>query len=137
MNEPAEVVRLRAALRDGYEQWRQLTEAEGIAIAAGQWTQVELQQRAKQQLQSVLDSIRRDLRAACRACGRAVQGIEREFHSLIEELLALEARNNQALVDRRTQAMSEEQRLQQAVQKLHQIRGAYALPRPMLWESYV
>jgi len=29
MTEPSELARLRAALRAGYEQWRQLTEAEG------------------------------------------------------------------------------------------------------------
>jgi triphosphoribosyl-dephospho-CoA synthetase len=137
VNEPSEITRLRADLRAHYEQWRQLTEEEGSAIAAGQWMQVELLQKTKRQLQSFIDSTRQDLRDACKACGKAVQGIEREFYSLIEELLALEARNNQTVVDRRTQATAEEQRLQQAVQKLHQIRVAYALPRPALWESYV
>lgn len=137
MTEPAEITRLRAALRACYEQWRQLTEAEGIAISSGRWTQVQSLQETKQQLRSSIDGTRRDLRAACLACGRTAQRIEPEFRTVIERLLASEARNKQALVDRRAQAAAEEQRLQQVVHKLHQIRGAYALPRPTRWESYV
>jgi hypothetical protein len=137
VNEPSEMARLRAALRAHYERWGQLTEAEGAAIAAGRWTEVESLQRTKHQFQSIIDDARRDLRAANRAAGKAARGIEQEFLPLIEELLASEARNSQTLVARRAQAVVEEQRLQQAVQKLHQIRGAYTLPRPTLWESYV
>jgi hypothetical protein len=122
--------RLRAALRARYEQWRQLTEAEGTAISEGKWTQVELLQKTKKQLQSFIDDARRDLRAACRTYGGIAQEIEQEFRSLIGELLVSEARNNQTLVERRIQVSAEEQRLQQAIQNLHQIRGAYALPRP-------
>jgi hypothetical protein len=136
MNGHSDVAHLRAALRARYEQWRQLTEAEGAAISAGQWTQVELLQKTKKQLQSFIDDIRRDLRAACRTYGGIARELEREFRSLMGELLALETRNNQTLVERRIQAVAEEQRLQQAVQKLHQIRGAYALPGSAHWESY-
>src|SRR5271156_2209130 len=100
MNEPSEIARLRAVLRGYCEQWRQLTEAEGTALATGQWTQVELLQKTKRQLQSFIDSTRFDLRAVCRACGNAAQGIEQEFRSLIEELLASEVSNKQTLVDR-------------------------------------
>jgi hypothetical protein len=136
MNGSSDVARLRASLRARYEQWRQLTEAEETAISAGKWTQVELLQKTKRQLQSFIDDARRDLRAACQTYGGIAQEIEQEFRSLVEELLASEARNKQALVQRRTQVTAEEQRLQQAIQNLHQIRGAYALPRPAHWESY-
>jgi hypothetical protein len=136
MNASPEVARLRSALRTRYEQWRQLTEAEGIAISTGQWTQVELLQKTKRQLRSFIDEVRRDLRAACQSYGGIAREIEQEFRSLIGELLASEARNNQTLVERRIRAITEEQRLRQAIQNLHQIRGAYALPRPAHWELY-
>ncbi len=136
MNRSSDVARLWVSLRARYEQWRQLTEAEGIAISAGKWTQVELLQKTKRQLQSFIDDARRDLRAAGRAYGGIAQEIEQEFRSLVGELLASEARNKQALVERRIQVAAEEQRLQQAIQNLHQLRGAYALPRPAHWESY-
>src|SRR5271170_7434278 len=108
MSGSSDVARLRASLRARYEQWRQLTEAEGIAIAVGKWTQVELLQKTKRQLQSFIDDTRRNLSAACRAYGGIAQEIEQEFCSLVAELLASEARNKQTLVERRIQVTAEE-----------------------------
>lgn len=136
MNEPAPIVQLRATLRALYDQWRDISEAEGIAISTGQWSQLESLQKSKQQLQTFIDSAKHDLRTAGQACGQAARELEREFQSMIVELLALEAQNRQILDTRRNEATAEEHRLLQAVQTLHQIRGAYASPHLVSWQSY-
>jgi hypothetical protein len=136
MIEPSELARLRAALRACYEQWRQLTEAEGIAVSGGQWTQVELLQKTKQQLQFSIDGTWRDLRAACRACGQTAQGIEQEFRSLILQLLDLEHANSEILATKRNRASQEKEEVDHVIQKLRQLRRAYVPTRPSLWETY-
>ncbi|MGD1019096.1 MAG: hypothetical protein ABSA12_07225 [Verrucomicrobiia bacterium] len=136
MTEPAEIARLRDTLRAYYERWRQLTEAEGSAISAGQWTQVESLQVAKQQLRSFIDGARHDLRAACQACGMATRGIEQEFRSLIFQLLDLEHANAEVLAAKRDRASQEKEEVGHVIQKLRELRRAYAPTRPSVWETY-
>ena len=136
MIESSEIARLRAALRAHYEQWHQLTEAEGVAISAGQWIRVGSLQKTKQQLQSFIDNTRRDLRAACRVCGRTTQGIEQEFHSVILQLLDLEHANGEVLAAKRSRVSQAKEEVDHVIQRLRQLRRAYGHPHPSVWETY-
>ncbi len=136
MNDKSSLTRLRSALGTYYEEWRVLTEAEGSALEAGEWVEVEKLQETKRQLRIFIEGTRQELRGECQRCGVSARSIQQEYLPLIEQLLALENRNSQTLATRQNASFSEQQQLQQTTLTLHQIRQAYAPARPSLWESY-
>ena len=113
-----------------------LTLAEGEAIAASQWPQVEYLQCAKQNLRRRIEITTRELLAECAKHGLDAQQAEAEFHPLLQKLIALEGHNAQALEAQQRQARKQEVDLRAASAKLRQLKRSYT-PRPeALWQSY-
>lgn len=127
---------LQTALRAYYRQWQALTTAEGEAIVAGHWWQVEQLQESKRQLQQFIEGTTRELRAACAARGLEAQAFLDELKPVVQELIALEAGNGRALAAQRQRVQQRRQQLTATSQNLRQVRDAYAQPRESNWQSY-
>jgi len=133
---PSSVENALSGLRAYYEQWRSLTEAEGEAIRSGLWQQVGQLQESKRQLQEMILSATRELRAECARCGVDAAVVEQQLHSLVEQLVQLESRNGQSLAEQLHQSHTQLQQLEGAGHKLDQIRRAYCPTREANWESF-
>jgi hypothetical protein len=127
---PPDLTQARAALRSHYEEWRSLSIAEGEAIRAGQWAQVEQLQARKRQLQEFVAADLGELPVAERDRLRA------EFRLLVDELLALESRNREDLARQREQLATRQQRTDQIALRLRQLRQSYGVTGVAAWQSY-
>jgi hypothetical protein len=127
---------LSTALGDHYTRWRTLTLAEGEAIAAGQWQQVEDLEESKRQLQDLVRARQRELRDECTRCGLNAVVVEEPFKSILHELIALEGRNDQALASQRQRNLARQEELQSATHTLRQVREVYTSKREAVWQSY-
>jgi len=125
-----DLTQARAALLGHYEEWRSLSLSEGEAIRAGQWTQVEQLQARKRQLQEFVAAGLGELPLAERDRLRA------EFRLLVEELLALEARNREDLTRQREQLATRQRQTDQIALRLRQLRQSYGLASVTAWQSY-
>ena len=134
--QPSSVEQVLSALRAYYEQWRSLTEAEGEAIRGGLWQQVDQLQETKRQLQQLILGATRELRAECARSGVDAAAVERQLHSLVEQLVQLESRNGQSLAEQLHQTHTQLQQLDTAGRNLNQIRRAYSPVREANWESF-
>lgn len=110
-----------------YEQWRSLTEAEGQAIEATAWVQVEQYQSAKGRLQPRIAEVTQRLDAST---------LEREFRAVVEGLMRLEHRNNALLQRQRHAAERQKQELDRTSRNLRQIHKSYVPPVRTHWQSY-
>jgi len=128
--------RLRGTLRAQYDQWRELTEAEGRAIATGDWHQVSELQRTKRQLRSQITDTTRELRQENDRLGLPAVNVGAEFHPVIRMLLDLEKANAQVLAARKTEALQKKNRLDRALQNIRQVHRAYIHEDGSLWETY-
>ena len=122
-------------LRRAYEQWRALTESEGQAIRAAQWSQVAVCQAEKRLLQTQIKAAGTELQRELSATTNRV-AIEREFDLIVDELLVREIENSKFLAGQRQQAEQQESQLYQACRQLRQIHQAYGTERHALWHSY-
>jgi hypothetical protein len=127
---------LSVALGKHYTRWRTLTIAEGEAIAAGQWQQVENLEESKRQLQELIRAVQHELRAECTGCGLNAQAVEEPFKSILHELIVLEGRNDQSLASQRQRNLARQEELQSATLTLRQVREVYTTKREAVWQSY-
>ena len=120
-------------LKSLYEEWRQLSEAEGSAIQSASWSRVLLCQSRKSDLQ-------RQILAIMQADG--APPLLREdwiepFRPVIAELIELENRNSRWLADSRAGMEKERGTMERRHRNLKQLRQAYgssaSAPR---WNSY-
>lgn len=114
-------------LSELFQRWRILTEEEGGAITAGAWSQVEHFQSAKERLQPRITEISQRLNAETH---------ERQFRSVVDELMQMERRNGALLQEKRSTAREQERTLDRAQRNLRQIQKSYVPPSHTLWQSY-
>ena len=117
-----------------YAEWRTLTEAEGEAIRAGAWPQVEQRQAAKHQLQRrIIDATQR-LDTESTPTERAAH--ERHFRAVVDELIQLEQRNHELVARTRDEAAGHQRSLDQCSRNLRRVQRGYAPVAGAFWESY-
>ena len=105
------------------ERWRLLSEAEGDAILAADWSKVAEAQAAKLELQTLLDAARQREGANVPA-------------PLAAHLIALEHRNQDRLRVRQQAAHAAQAELELAGQNLRRVHRAYAPGPPPRWNSF-
>jgi plasmid stability protein len=123
-------------LRSLYEQWRLLTEQEGTAIRAADWTRVGECQSEKKRLQPHIQKADEDLEEELRTRGATRKALEKEFRAVVQELIRREGENDRELAAQRGIAEEKRQELHQASRQLRQVHQAYAPGKPALWHSY-
>lgn len=120
------------ALENLLGEWRQLTEAEGRAIAGDDWTEVQRQQKRKEGLQAQLVCARE----AWPRSGLNQADFEQRFRPLVAQLIALETANAQRVVTRRENAKREFAECDRTVENLRGLNRAYGTSDGGHWTSY-
>src|ERR1051325_3675229 len=106
------------------EQWRQLTEREGEAILREDLSGVTEQQKRKELLTQEMTPAGERLNLA-QMNGQGAGQHDEVFRTLLAQVVALEARNGEALSAKRQLRKAELERLNQAAHNLHSVRRAY------------
>jgi DNA mismatch repair ATPase MutS len=120
-----------------YREWSKLTEAEGLAIRSASWPEVQHYQDAKYQLQAQIVSATELVHAELALDPRQSQEVNREFRSLLAELIQLEQRNSQWLAEQRQNAEAEMAVVNQSSRNLRQVHKAYNKAcGAAAWNSY-
>jgi hypothetical protein len=127
---------IREELLALYQQWQTLTAAEGEAIRAWDWANVEHFQALKQELQQTIATAAAQLRDECIRHGVDTAAITEEFQDIIGNLLQQEAANRDTLVEQRRQTQAELQVLDVSCRNLLQLRKTYAPNSDDGWQSY-
>ncbi len=136
MEEAPQWFQLREALRAHYEQWRVLTETEGAAIAANEWRTLAKSLQAKRQLQTLITSTTRELRARTSHGGLDPADFENEFRPQVLTLIEMEKANGQALAVRIQDAAEKKAQVDRVIHSLRLLRRAYVHGDPSLWAVY-
>ncbi len=136
MKKISRLAQARDSLLGYYRQWQTLTDAEGAAIRSGDWVQVEHLQATKKQLQKFILAAAAALRAEADAAGVSLSVMEREFCTLVSQLIQLEVRNREEIAARRHQAEADLAVIESSRQHLRQIQRAYASGRDTVWQCY-
>ena len=110
-----------------YEQWRHLTEEEGRAIDAGDWSHVAVCQSGKSRLQPRIVEVSRRLDAATH---------EEHFRPVVAQLMEMEHANRDRLQKQREWAEERRQELDRSSRHLRQLHQAYVAPARPNWQSY-
>ena len=127
---------MREELLELYRRWREWTEAEGEAIRTWNWPRVERIQADKEELVQTIITTAERLRAECLQVGSGSLQLEEELRGVVNELVTLEARNQEQLAAQRQQASAQATELNNAVHQLRQIKRAYAAGSEARWQSY-
>jgi hypothetical protein len=114
-------------LRDLYERWGLLSQAESDAIRSRDWAHLAKCQNQKQALADEIDGLRE---AAGDKDHRAT------LKPLLEKLIALESENVRMLASHREQLAEEQNALTQAGRTLQQVHRAYVRDQTLIWNSY-
>lgn len=123
-------------LTELYDQWRQLTEAEGEAIRTAAWSRVEQCQRSKLDLQHRILAVTEEWEAELLVTQAPRAEQEQALRKVVDEMIRLESRNNQWLAEQRQTARAEEAEADRALSHLRQVHKAYGPPAPPVWQSY-
>jgi hypothetical protein len=121
-----------AELLELYQEWKRLTEEEGAAIGALDWTAVRSCQKDKQGLQP---KIIRATDAAKNAPGGGIQ-FEAKIRECVNELIQLEMRNSERLGKRLAAVEKERSGLEQTSHRLKQVQKSYSSTRGPAWDQY-
>lgn len=119
-------------LHDYYSQWRNLSRAEGEAIEAAAWPQVNKCQEAKKRLQSDITAVTE----AAQAELANQEHFDREFRPMIAELIEMEKTNGVLLSGKISMAEREQLSLACASRNLRSVRCAYSPVKSAAWNSY-
>lgn len=119
-------------LHDYYSQWRTLSRAEGEAIEAAAWPQVDACQEAKHRLQSDITSVTE----AAQTELANQETFDREFRPIIAELIDMEKTNSIRLSGKVAKAEKEQLSLACASRNLRSVRCAYSPVKSAAWNSY-
>jgi hypothetical protein len=114
-------------------EWRELSNREGAAIAAGQWTQVAEAQLTKESLQKQIGSSISALRKEAAQEGTDVTSW---LQGLGAELIAIEEKNCRLLKDQETVFCQQSKGLQKSRRSLRQMQKAYTGAAAPVWHSY-
>ena len=122
-------------LWDVYQQWKHLTEEEGMAILTSNWSEVRRCQKAKQDLQPEIirltDQAKKELTSTT-----ARDTFEGRIREVVNELILLESRNNNTLQERMDQVQRERTELELTSQRLKQVHRSYAPRSGPVWNQY-
>ncbi len=126
----------RDYLHDLYGRWRSLTKQETEAIQIAAWSQVELCQVTKRELQNEIVQALEELQGELKFHGAKRADIEKEFRPLLEELIVLETRNGELLATQKQRNLRQQAEADRSTRTLRQVRGAYAPGNGPAWVSY-
>ncbi len=124
------------ALREAYQEWRRLAEAEGEAIRGGNWMLLFDCQNALRRLQPLIIRRTGEARQEWVQTGLDCREKENDLSALVKSLIDLERRNHALLETRRHAAEAELAKLEQAGLTLRRIQRSYAPARPATWISF-
>jgi hypothetical protein len=110
-----------------YEQWRHLTEEEGRAIDAADWSRVAVCQSGKSRLQPRIVEVSQRLDATTH---------EQQFRPIVAQLMEMEHANRDRLQKQRESAEERKQELDRSSRHLRQLHQAYVPPARANWQSY-
>ena len=110
-----------------YDQWRDLTEEEGRAIEAADWSRVAVCQSGKSRLQPRIVEVAGRIEAAAH---------ERQFQPVVAQLIEVEQANRGRLQQQRDSAQERRQELDRSSRHLRQLHQAYAPASRTNWQSY-
>lgn len=122
-------------LWDLYQEWKRLTQSEGMAILASDWPEVRRCQKAKGDLQP---GIIRMTEQAQRELGSAADknSFEGRIRQVVNELILLESRNNTTLQERMTVVQQERGELDRTTHRLKQVHRSYVPQTGPAWDQY-
>ena len=118
------------------QEWRRLAEAEGEAIAAGDWSMVSACQKALQLLQERTSQLFPAVRKEWSKSGRDGATKENKLNAVLRELIRLEQRNQTLLGAMLSAAREKLDQLHRAGLNLKQIQRSYGPPQPTAWSSF-
>ena len=134
MSNPNSLSEICDRIRARLDQWRTLTVAEGEAIRLGRWCEVEQLQRAKQQLQPLIQQAIDGWRTLL--AGREHDTVSAGFRHSVAELIQQETANAECIAARRRRMQHVREELESTTRQLHHVRQAYAPAAPVLWQSF-
>ena len=123
-------------LQNAYQEWRRIAEAEGEAIRQRNWPAVAEFQSALEKLQPRIIQFTNDARQRSERAEVVSSGAEKDFRTLIAEVVEIERRNQSLLKGLHEAAQSQVNQLEQAGHKLRQVQRSYAPPPPPAWTSF-
>ncbi len=115
-----------------YEQWKSLTQREGAAILASDWTEVRRCQEKKQKLQPEIIHASEQMKKAL----RDGNDVEPRLRECINELIQLETNNSANLEVRIQAAKDEKDDLDRTSSRLKQIHKSYVPLQTSGWNHY-
>jgi hypothetical protein len=115
-----------------YREWKTLTEQEGAAILASDWTLVRESQTKKQQLQIEIvhatDLVKADSRSE-------PQMFDDRLRHVVNELILLETQNSAVLAHRLKGVEGQRRELEATSGRLRRLHTTYVPRRSSVWEN--
>ena len=124
------------------QEWRRQTLAEGAAIRAQNWPAVRECQRAKQELQTLLNGVTSQHLTFHQKTTEPAQQAALKCQmlrcdpKLVTELVALESANRGLLDEQKRTLKAEQEELAGNSRNLRRVRKSYAGPGQSHWQSY-
>lgn len=119
-----------------FEEWRQLTAAEGLAISSDDWASVQHHQEHKKLLQERLTSAKKAWRCLWPGTNETDADFERQFQPILSELISMETANSHLIAERRERAQLESNECDRAAGNLRDLNRAYGTSSGGHWISY-
>jgi hypothetical protein len=114
-------------LRDLYEHWGLLSQAESDAIRTRDWAKLSKCQDEKKVLADEIGGLQE-------AVGNKPQ--QTALKPLLEQLIALESENIRMLASQRQRLAEEQNKVFKAGRTLQQVHRAYVRDQTLIWNSY-
>jgi hypothetical protein len=115
------------------EEWRTLTQAEGVAIRSAEWPKVQEIQSRKVELQKSLNAAEANWAAENPEAKTAAK----PFRAEVGRLISLEARNAELLAAQLRRARMDQEKLEQAGRNLRKIKSSYTRRMSLTaWQCY-
>ena len=126
----------RSQLLELYFRWKRLSETEGTAILAANWSEVSRCQNDKAALQYGIITAHELLQKELSKCEGDPRMNDPQIRSIVIELILLEQRNGQWLDEQKEKAQQENRALTKTTKNLRAVHKAYASARSEVWHSY-
>ncbi|HXT13380.1 MAG TPA: hypothetical protein VN873_17620 [Candidatus Angelobacter sp.] len=132
----APTVTAEPALFEAYEEWRQIIEAAGAAIRAGNWSVASDCHKRISVLQPRITRLTNETRQEWQRAGAGLSVKERKLHAIVSGLIELELQNNSFLASAKQSARNHLDQLSRARQNLKRVHRSYSSVRPTTWNSF-
>jgi hypothetical protein len=124
------------ALLEAYAEWRRLSEQEGEAIRARDWSRVTECQNLLSALQPRIIRLTDQARQEWQRAGLDRAEKEGQLRRIISGLIELEAENSALLTAGKEAARKQIDQLDGARQNLKRVQRSYSPQRPAIWNSF-